>query len=104
MVTANPEGKVHRLSRPRCDGAADCGGITQQASDIHGALVSILPEHRESLDANLKAELDQLRSRQFSPQRFVSNGHDFDSRSQIASANETVAVTATLTTTEVCLH
>ncbi|MDG2221989.1 MAG: hypothetical protein P8L85_11445 [Rubripirellula sp.] len=72
MGNANPEGKVHRLARPRCFGAGDCDRGMQQATDIHRALVLILPEHRALLNANLEVELDRLRLRQFASQQIVS--------------------------------
>lgn len=62
MAAANPEGAVYRVSHGRCRATTGCDRGIQQASDIHGALASILPEHRASLDANLKAELQRLQS------------------------------------------
>jgi len=62
MAAANPEGAVYQVSHWRCSAAIGCDRRIQQASDIHGALASILPEHRASLDANLKAELRRLQS------------------------------------------
>ena len=71
LAQANPKGKVHRMSRPLCDDASECDGRRRQAADIHAALVLILPEHRERLNANLKAELQLLRLRQFGPRQIV---------------------------------
>ena len=67
MAAANPCGNLHRLSQSRPSAATDHERRVQQASDLHGALVSILPEHRASLDANLKAELHRLRSLRLHP-------------------------------------
>ncbi len=72
LVQANPKGKVHRMSRPRCDEVSECDGRTRQAADIHAALVLILPEHREQLNENLEAELRLLRDRQYGPRQIVS--------------------------------
>ena len=72
MVKANPHAKVHRMFRPRSDGVAVWHSGAQQASNIHSALVSILPEHRELLDENLKVELDRLRLRQPCVRQFIS--------------------------------
>ena len=72
LVQANPKGKVHRVSRPRCYEAADCRRESRQATDIHRALVLILPEQRERLDENLEAELNLLRLRQSGRRQIVS--------------------------------
>lgn len=58
MAIANPPGKLHRLSRSRRGTVTE--SKIQQANDVHGALASVLPAHRASLDANLAAELDLL--------------------------------------------
>lgn len=60
MTATNPQGKVHRLERPRLAPVSDCEHWIQQATAIHGALSAVLPEHRASLDANLRAELRRL--------------------------------------------
>lgn len=71
LTAANPRGQVHRLSRLRCHSDDDCQGRIQQAIDIHGALVAILPEHRTALDANLKSEVLRLHSRGLDPTQFA---------------------------------
>ena len=62
MAAANPHGEVHRLWQSRRSAVTDCERRVQQASEMHGALASILPEHGPSLDAKLKAELHRLHS------------------------------------------
>ena len=62
MSAANPQGQVYRLSQSRRCAATDFGHGIQRAIDIHRALASVLPEHQESLDAELKAELQRLRT------------------------------------------
>ena len=71
MTGANPQGKVHRLSQSRLSADNDWEHLIRLAIDIHGALVSILPDRKTSLDANLKSELHRLRSRQFHPSQFT---------------------------------
>jgi ABC-type Zn uptake system ZnuABC Zn-binding protein ZnuA len=74
MAAANPRGKVLRLSQSRCGEAFDSECRIQRASEIHVSLAAILPEHRASLDANLKAELHRLRSARFDSLQLALGG------------------------------
>ena len=71
MTGANPRGKLHRLSQSRPSAVNDCEHMIRQATDIHGALASILPEHKVSLDANLKSELRRLHSLRLHPRQYT---------------------------------
>ncbi len=71
MTGANPRGKVYRLSQLRSSAINDCEHMIQQATDIHGALTSILPKHQATLDANLKSELQRLYLLRLHPYQFA---------------------------------
>ena len=62
MAAANPHGEVHRLPNSICRGEDDCDCRIQQAFEVHRLLAAILPQCQESLDCNLAAELQRLRS------------------------------------------
>ncbi|MCG8585729.1 MAG: metal ABC transporter substrate-binding protein [Pirellulales bacterium] len=71
MTGANPRGQVHRLSLSRLRANDDCEHMIQQATDIHAALASLLPEHAASLDANLKSELQRLHMLRLLPSQYT---------------------------------
>ena len=60
MVRGNPRGRILSLREPRLCAATTYERRIQQAIDVHGALASVLPHRRASLDANLEAELRLL--------------------------------------------
>ena len=62
IAAANPHGVVHRLWGSRRSAVTDYERRAQQASEMHGALATILPEHQASLNAKLKVELQRLNS------------------------------------------
>jgi hypothetical protein len=62
MSAANPNAKVHRLSRARP--TTEIESQLQRVNDIHDALVAICPEKQDDLDANLKLEVHRLHSLQ----------------------------------------
>lgn len=62
IATANPRGRSYRLSHSRCDKLTPSEKEIQRAYAIHSALAAVLPNHRKSLDANLKMELRRLRA------------------------------------------
>ncbi len=60
MSAANPNAKVHRLSRARP--TTEIESQLQRVNDIHDALVAICPEKQDDLDANLRSEVHRLHS------------------------------------------
>ena len=60
MAAANPSARTHCLDTQRRDAATHWDQQIQTARAIHGLLVSVLPEHRTSLNENLSAELRRL--------------------------------------------
>ena len=67
MTAANPRGKVHLMALSRRSAVDDCVSQMQQSTDVHQALVSIDPDLRETLDANLKFEIHRLQSLRLHP-------------------------------------
>ncbi len=61
LAAVNPLGELRQLSQSPMSATTNCERRTRQMSEIHQALASILPEHKASLDANLKVELHRLR-------------------------------------------
>jgi len=66
LSAANPRGELHTLSPSRHGTAFNYDRVVQQTSEIHRALTVILPDQRESLKANLQAEIRRLQSLHFS--------------------------------------
>lgn len=72
LTAANPDGEVFRLSQSRCLAANNCDRWIHQATEIHRALTAKLPQRKDLLDANLKAEIERLYSLRVRAVRFVS--------------------------------
>ena len=60
LVAANPSGRVVELTEPRVRGKFDYDPVISRVLDIHSALVSCMPEHKASFDANLAEELRRI--------------------------------------------
>ncbi len=58
MTAGNPQGEVRRLRQSRHRVEIECR--IERAKEIHDALASMLPDHREQLNANLQLELHRL--------------------------------------------
>ena len=60
LAASNGRGRVHQIGNRR-QAATDPHGLrVQQATQVHLALVSALPEHKASFDENLMSELRRI--------------------------------------------
>ncbi|WP_145058423.1 hypothetical protein [Lignipirellula cremea] len=72
LTQTNPHGHVHWIAQDRNAAEQDRLHPGRQATAVHQALVSVLPQHRAYLDGNLQSALIRLRRLRPNAAQFAS--------------------------------
>ena len=73
LTTANPQGQVRRVLYRQRGTPSGYDLRVLQLTQVHRALVSALPEHEASFNANLTAELQRLQVLRFQSSQFAAS-------------------------------